>query len=128
MGGLCPKAQLCLRSPAIPSGCYELGTTSAGLTSTRERRCLGGSESGLTLGGRSMSCTRWRLLDDVLLEALDEPETSLHLASDVVQRAPGGREPSRDPREARSRRDIPSASPSKFSQRGSNLTISRPWF
>src|SRR5438445_936017 len=46
--------------PAIPSGCYERGMRSADLTSTRERRCLGGSESGLTLGGRSTSCTRWR--------------------------------------------------------------------
>src|SRR6266850_8031725 len=66
MGGFCPKAQLCLRSPAIPWGCYERGTTSAGLTSTHERRCRVGSESGLTLGGRSTSCTRWRLLDSTV--------------------------------------------------------------
>src|SRR5438445_13615832 len=39
---------------------------SADLTSTRERRCLDGSESDLTLGGRSTSCTRWRLLDSTV--------------------------------------------------------------
>src|SRR5260370_41913055 len=72
--GLCPKAPLSPRCPAIPLECYERGTTSAGLTSTHQRQCLFGSESGSTSAGRSTSCTRWRLLDDVLLDALHEPE------------------------------------------------------
>src|SRR5258708_34033956 len=60
----------------MPLECYERGTTSAGLASTHERQCLVGSESGLTWAGRSTSCTRWRLLDNILLDALANPSIS----------------------------------------------------